>query len=281
MKRITRLTESDLTRIVKRVLNEKVTIDIYNLKNQTINLYKDKENKNFFKTVTIDQLEDSDGKSYVWYETRYPEGDLKVYCAEDGIQFSEDADVDDFSGTLYNKTFEDTVKKQICTTNTKGVTVPKADFALTQPQTQQMGGGTLAERDLTRIVKRIINEDLEFDVRDSDFGKDAPKPEKEKPKMDPQKREIYMTFLKDSLERIEGIEEEMENVSMAIDNFMDLYDDSNLFDIEDMLDDIYLNSRDSLEGDDELVNMYNDLNDRLGNINDVANQLSTVQYRYL
>jgi hypothetical protein len=138
----------------------------------------------------------------------------------------------------------------------------------------------LTERDLTRIVKRIINEDLEFDVRDSDFGKDAPKPEKEKPKMDPQKREEYMTFLKDSLESIEDIEEAMEDVSRAIDIFMDLYDNSGLFEIEDTLDDFYLDSRDELEGDDELVNMYNDLSDRLGNINDVANQLNTVQYRY-
>jgi len=53
MKKVVRLTESDLVNLVKKVLNEQQN----NLVGKTVNLYKDKKQTQLYQTITIKNIE--------------------------------------------------------------------------------------------------------------------------------------------------------------------------------------------------------------------------------
>jgi hypothetical protein len=162
MKKIIRLTESDLMRLVRRVINEqdipsnhidndllkKTTPDesarsifnSINIKNnyigKTVNFYKDKENKMFLKTGKIfDVLA---GPTTRGPRTRFTVEinftnqkivELEFNCNYSNNGFKEingKLNSDVYSNSLSNK-----LKKDFCMTNKSGVQVPKADFAST------------------------------------------------------------------------------------------------------------------------------------------------------
>jgi len=154
MKKIIRLTESDLMRLVRRVINEQIKTsngpskptDSY--KGKTANFYKDKENKMFFNTgQIIDVYSERNGKirleiNFKNLKSGTPTsshdedfidfvGDtrLKFNCAFSNNGFEEVSGK--LNSNVYSNSLSDKLKKDFCMTNKSGVQVPKADFAST------------------------------------------------------------------------------------------------------------------------------------------------------
>jgi|LakMenEpi03Aug12_release.lakeMendotaPanAssembly.Ray.scaffolds.fasta_scaffold405725_1 hypothetical protein len=156
MKRIIRLTESDLVRIVRRVINEAETNDgLEKLKgrlvNKTVNFYTGKNEKQdeYYTTITIKDVNarkwgtvtpnilsitDEDNKSYGFACTGYD--GYEDYVQDGAFSFKQTSrDI----VKLFNKDLSSLIRSEYCQTkrDNKGnlKTVPPADFAST-------GGGT-------------------------------------------------------------------------------------------------------------------------------------------
>jgi len=153
MKKIIRLTESDLMRLVKRVINEQIKTsngpskptDSY--KGKTVNFYADNDNKMFFKTgeiIDVYSKRNGEIRLEINFKNLKPGtptsefvGDtrLKFNCAFSNNGFGEVSTTGVF-GKLnpkiaYSNSLSDKLKKDFCMTNKSGVQVPKADFAST------------------------------------------------------------------------------------------------------------------------------------------------------
>lgn len=135
MKRITRLTESDLTRIVKRVLQEQpVTNPLFAFRGDTLNLFYDKENQDFWKITTIGKMtRERDGailielrsdadELYTYYCTRPNELRLSMVSGGGGGSLR----------TIYfNKVFTKKLRDIYCAQSSGGTWVPKATYSQT------------------------------------------------------------------------------------------------------------------------------------------------------
>jgi hypothetical protein len=147
MKRIIKLTESDLTRIVRRIIKETEENDISadvtlldnKLKNKTVNLYTDfneKEN-NLLKQVTIQRVGlDSTEETPRLFMRTSNSMDLKFQCGDNFFTSTK------YSGTYYKDQKKKIYNKELmgvitsgnfCKTKRDGKgdfkTVPNADFA--------------------------------------------------------------------------------------------------------------------------------------------------------
>ena len=127
MKRIIRLTESDLSRIVKRVIREQEESDLVG---KTVNLYRTKEEKqeDFVYKFKIMALTLSTSGNAITIEG--DDLDLVLNCTDSNGAFHMGS-----NRLMYNRNLYNTIKSKYCTTmRDKGgnvKTVPNADFAST------------------------------------------------------------------------------------------------------------------------------------------------------
>jgi len=68
MKKVVRLSESDLVKLVKKVINEQQN----NLVGKTVNLYKDKQQTQIYQTITISKIENRKDKTGEIIQIRVP-----------------------------------------------------------------------------------------------------------------------------------------------------------------------------------------------------------------
>jgi hypothetical protein len=194
MKKIIRLTESDLTRLVRRVIKEQTQTTVTQtgenpgvkttttppvsnptkpiptdknpfsqeklnkFKGNTVNIYRDPENKKFIRQIRIDYIDvpkfydpiNNLGKIEINYfferiaNDEYPEyvdgGDdalfLTYSCDKPNKLFANNTKF--FTGPdrfVYSNLFTNKLKKEFCTVGSGGASVPKATFASTgKPQ---------------------------------------------------------------------------------------------------------------------------------------------------
>ena len=150
MKRIVKLTEDDLTRIVRRVLSEQPTspstgtlpwlpskpqasatskpqappkTPFFNGK--TVNLYHDAQNTKFYSQVKINNVQNLNGKVVIYLTNK---GDLSINCSNPN-QFNYLEPVSRKFISVDNAPLATQLRKLLCTVNASGTTVPKADFA--------------------------------------------------------------------------------------------------------------------------------------------------------
>jgi len=194
MKKVIRLTEADLTRLVRRVIKEQTQTTVTQtgenpgvkttttppvsnptkpiptdknpfsqeklnkFKGNTVNIYRDPENKKFIRQIRIDYIDvqkywepiNNLGKIQIIYQferipnDEYPEyvdgGDdtlvLTYSCDKPNKLFSFNTKF--FTGPdrfVYSNLFTNKLKKEFCTVGSGGASVPKATFASTgKPQ---------------------------------------------------------------------------------------------------------------------------------------------------
>jgi len=151
MRKIIRLTESDLIRLVKRVINEQPIpptglvgdkfknainklidderpLDSY--KGKTVNFYLDKENRKFLITgKIINFYREGNGKIILDINFNERNSKLKFNCAFSNNGFEEVSGK--LKSNVYSNSLSDELKREFCMKNKSGVPVPKADFAST------------------------------------------------------------------------------------------------------------------------------------------------------
>jgi hypothetical protein len=196
MKKIIRLTESDLTRLVRRVIKEQTQTTVTQtgenpgvkttttppvsnptkpiptdknpfsqeklnkFKGNTVNIYRDPENKKFIRQIRIDYIGvpkfydpvNNLGKIEIYYHfeaipndetggAQYVDGGddtlvLTYSCDKPNKLFSSNTKF--FTGPdrfVYSNLFTNKLKKEFCTVGSGGASVPKATFASTgKPQ---------------------------------------------------------------------------------------------------------------------------------------------------
>lgn len=135
MKRITRLTESDITRIVKRVLQEQpVTNSSFSVVGETLNLYFDKENKNFWKITTIEDVRRmKDGGILIGLSSDVDE-QYTYYCTRPNelLLSSVSGGQSGYLGTnFFNEAFTKKLRDKYCGRSVGDTSVPKATFSQT------------------------------------------------------------------------------------------------------------------------------------------------------
>jgi flagellar hook assembly protein FlgD len=131
MKKIIRLTESDLARIVKRVISEQdetITINASGLVGKTVNLYRTKNEKqeDFAYQVKINDVEQKTNLINIITDKA---GTISLNCTDSSGALMLG------SKPLFNKSLYQTIKNKYCKVtrdkNSNLKTVPQADFAST------------------------------------------------------------------------------------------------------------------------------------------------------
>lgn len=146
MKKIVKLTEADLARIVRRVLSEQSGIsktygtvepkppvpkpplspEETKFNDKTVNLYFDSNNKNFFNTEQIKYIKKNSSDRIILFLVRG--GELAFSCLDKTLKYNNDIEV-------YNTPLTNELVKTFCTTSSGGTSVPKADFATNSSKT--------------------------------------------------------------------------------------------------------------------------------------------------
>lgn len=121
MKKIIRLTESDLTRIVKRVIQEQSNDKFTN---KTVNLYRDPGNKDFITKAKVEEV-DTYVKDAIGLEL-FGGGSLHFSCLKPTELIYTLPN--NTSGLVYNKSLTAALASEYCATSSGGASVPKADF---------------------------------------------------------------------------------------------------------------------------------------------------------
>ena len=125
-KRVIKLNESDLIRLVKKVMVEQVSTSEF--ENKTVNFYKDQANRNFMGRATIKKVSAPDeegvytidvdienfGPEVVFWSCEYSNGFTKGRRGQ--------------STPAYNKALQDKMREMFCTKGSGGTSVSKADF---------------------------------------------------------------------------------------------------------------------------------------------------------
>jgi hypothetical protein len=158
MSKVIRLTEADLTRIVRRVIEEqgmpkvnpmnapkKPTPQPTNnpnmkpvnvtFKGKTANLYSDQPNTKFYRKITIidEPKKDNGGEVTINFGS---DQILKYNCTRPNLfTLTEPGSVKPLSYSVFNNTLTREFYNKFCQTNPRGVTVPKADYAAVGSQT--------------------------------------------------------------------------------------------------------------------------------------------------
>jgi hypothetical protein len=152
MKKIIRLTESDLKRVIKEILNEDVVgqalrkpvsgtgtpanLNASSFNGKTVNLYSDAQNKNFIGQQKINVVYKNNYGAVVvnLSDVRGTQvyGYLYLNCSNPNKN-EFDNKPRDTSKTMnkyvYNTPLSTQLRKVWCTVNTSGASVPKSDFA--------------------------------------------------------------------------------------------------------------------------------------------------------
>lgn len=158
MKKIIRLTESDLKRVIKEILNEDVVgqalrkpvsgtstpanLNASGFNGKTVNLYSDAQNKNFIGQHKINVVKkNSNGRIVVNLSDvrgTHVYGDLFLDCTNPNKnQFYNNPrnighspqEQKHMIKYVYNTPLSTQLRKVWCTVNTSGASVPKSDFA--------------------------------------------------------------------------------------------------------------------------------------------------------
>jgi hypothetical protein len=143
MGKIIRLSESDLTRIVRRVIKEQARTAnqvFFDMKTSgkpwSINLFKDSQSTKFSNQFEIGLIEkSSNGKIYIFKPNEKEQMDFVYDCTSKSFVGQNPS----MPGKYYNKSFTDWLTKlNACVTTNKGVAVPNATFtASNQSNTPQ------------------------------------------------------------------------------------------------------------------------------------------------
>ena len=128
-KKIVRLTESDLTRLIKRVIMEQSS----SLIGKTANFYKDRQNTIFLGTLIIKNVRSTSEKIVLSVSDKITKtvAEILTACGESGFFTKNDYDTPFYSNNLHKE-----LKKQYCSKSSGGVSVPKADFGQTNSPQQ-------------------------------------------------------------------------------------------------------------------------------------------------
>ena len=137
-----RTNENDLSRIVRRALNEQLRLGTTsnpntpsstrtnNFYGKTVNLYKDIENKIFLKQAKIISDLSTKYGEFGQFKFKTNLGELNFYCDRPDKLFIDTTPNNEVHELqTYNKNFTTTLKRDLCTKSSGGSNVPKADFA--------------------------------------------------------------------------------------------------------------------------------------------------------
>jgi hypothetical protein len=150
MGKIIRLTESDLIKLVKRMINEQPTTDERPLpsdrfkdyflhrtdgsskfEDKTVNLYSDKQEKSYAFKYIINKIEGTGNRLIIYgiSDGGRRELNFNFSCTGGRLLPVEKGDIE-----LYNSKFVQALRKEFCTTGSGGSQVPKADFSSNNKQ---------------------------------------------------------------------------------------------------------------------------------------------------
>ena len=149
MEKIIRLTESDLKRVIKKILNEDflgeqslksaaktittttgATIPNGSLSfnGKTVNLYSDVENKKFYAQAKIYGEVTKLNGNKIYISLNNKQASMSLFCTNP--KKNEFTYFDNYTiKKVYNTPLSTQLRKVWCTVNTSGASVPKSDFA--------------------------------------------------------------------------------------------------------------------------------------------------------
>lgn len=188
MKKIIKLTESQLRRIIKEQTTEVNSANFAILnqyKNQTANIYSDPQNKKFVTRIDINAAfpyrYDPYAKNIHGYDeasvvltTTHPHGDIDyLFRCEKPTELiktnlgpnqntNEIPQIYINNEVYYSNNLTAKLKKDFCTVSSGGASVPNSTFASTKTQTANLAENKktirLTEADLADLVKRVMEE---------------------------------------------------------------------------------------------------------------------------
>ena len=148
MSKVIRLTEADLTRIVRRVIEEQSTTKVNPMnapgarptpqptnsvtnivfKGKTVNLYNDALNTKLYRQITIlDEPKDNGGVVSIKLAS---DQQMSYDCTKpQQFKIVEPASVKPLSYNVFNNRLASQFNSKFCQKNPMGKTVPKADYA--------------------------------------------------------------------------------------------------------------------------------------------------------
>ena len=146
MKKIVRLTESELTQIIKKIVNEslaeQITVNSLTgtspLKGKSANFYSDPQNtKIVLGKIIIDDVILTRGRPYIKISIAGKPYNYIFNCQAN--VFTAANNPDPRYKNIYNKQLGQSLYGSACTKNTAGQAVPKADFASTSSNNNTQG----------------------------------------------------------------------------------------------------------------------------------------------
>ena len=158
-KKVIRLTESDLVRIIKKVISEQPTYPTskpgggrgpsttpavkpptpapISFTNKSIDIYKDAKHTNFYRKIRIKSTNVSPNGEVIL--TIRADGDeyLKFKCSNRTSfeYFDRGEDTSEYTATVFNTTVTAQLAKTYCTVSSGGASVPKADYTVNSSNT--------------------------------------------------------------------------------------------------------------------------------------------------
>ena len=167
MEKIIRLTESDLKRVIKKILNEqgRTTTQVSGapvggttprpkkplppsistpiapqLKGKKIDLYHDRNNTKLYAQVMISDISNYNGNAIIYLGINKEQGYMSFRCQDNqGSTIAHSFTYNHPSNKkfrVFNQKFSDELKKLMCVKNNNGIYVPKADYTSISPQTK-------------------------------------------------------------------------------------------------------------------------------------------------
>ena len=151
MAKIIRLTEADLTRIVRQVIKEQsspkplpmtkpssnpkpLPLTGPSFKGKTVNLYKDQPNTQLYRKITImkEPFKDYGGEVLIYFGT---DQEMKYNCTKPNLfTITETASPKKLSFDVFNNQLTQDFFAKFCQVNRSNRPVPKADYASNDSQ---------------------------------------------------------------------------------------------------------------------------------------------------
>ena len=175
MKRIIKLTESQLRRIIK----EQTTTNINKFPDwpnkakhydgETANLYSDPQNRDFVKQIRFDRIAvEYDGTIEIMASGEsFP---LRYHCNKPnvifGFHFKDGSKKQKENFEFYSNKLTPKLQSDFCTKNSTGLSVPKGTYTSAKTQIANLAENKkpirLTEADLADLVKRVMEEGDRF-----------------------------------------------------------------------------------------------------------------------
>lgn len=171
MKRVIKLTESELIRIIK----EQTTTNINKFPDwpnkakhydgETANLYSDPENRNFIRQIRFDSITVEDNGT-IEIKASGESIPLRYHCNNPtviyGYNFKDVSKKPKENFEFYSNKLTPKLQRDFCTKNSTGVSIPKATYTSAKTQTTNLAENKkpirLTEADLVNLVKRVMEE---------------------------------------------------------------------------------------------------------------------------